>query len=125
MTFFNKKGKTAEQKAQWAKTRLMLRGAVLIYLVIFIIVPLMNPGAEDIDAINPVTRYIMAGFFIIACGGLLAVTVKDYFQGKKTGLFTPEAYTDDSMEDTNLPEKTQSDNMEDYEEYDDDHDENA
>jgi len=125
MSFFNRKGKSAEQKAQWAKTRLMLRGAVLVYLVFFIIVPLMNPETEDIDAMNPVTRYVIVAFFIIACGGLLAVTVKDYFQGKKSGLFTPEAYEDDKIDETDpedQPGEDPENDDEDYE-YDDDDDE--
>ena len=126
MSFFGKKGKTAEQKAQWAKTRLMLRGAVLVYLVFFIIVPLMNPETEDIDAMNPVTRYVIVACFIIACGGLLAVTVKDYFQGKKSGLFTPEAYEDDeiaNIENEATQEEPEDSDENEYDEYDEDYDE--
>ena len=127
MSFFNRKGKSAEQKAQWAKTRLMLRGAVLVYLVFFIIVPLMNPETEDIDAMNPVTRYVIVAFFIIACGGLLAVTVKDYFQGKKSGLFDPETYEDDEIAkiENELtqeePQDSDDDDEYDEDEYDEDY----
>jgi len=126
MSFFGKKGKTAEQKAQWAKTRLMLRGAALVYLVVFIVIPLMNPETEDIDAMNPTTRYIIVAFFIIACGTLLFVTVKDYFQGKKAGLFSPEAYEDDKIAEDNEEDDYEEDDLEEEleEDYEDDHDEN-
>ena len=121
MSFFGKKGKTAEQKAQWAKTRLMLRGAALVYLVVFIVIPLMNPETEDIDAMNPTTRYIIVAFFLIACGGLLFVTLKDYLHAKKAGLFSPEAYEDDKIAEDNEEDNEEAEPEEDY---DDDHDEN-
>jgi len=95
MSFFGKGNKTPQQKAQWAKTRLMLRGAALVYLVVFIIVPMINPETDDIDAMNPMLRYAIIAFFIIASGGLLIVTVLDYIKAKNKGLFEPETYKDE------------------------------
>jgi len=98
MSFFGKSQKTAQQKAQWAKTRLMIRGAALIYLIVFIIIPMINPETEDIDTMAPAIRYAIITFFVIACAALVVVTIKDYIKGKEKGLFDPESYEDDKAE---------------------------
>jgi len=119
MSLFGNRPRSAQQKAQWAKTRLVLRGAALAYLVVFIIIPMINPKPEDIDAMNPIVRYAIIAFFIIACGGLIIVTIRDYFRSQKNGLFSPEAYEDDEVDD--VGESTDSSDDEDEsEDYDDD-----
>jgi len=120
MSFFNKGGKTAEQKAQWAKTRLMLRGAVLVYLIFFIVIPMMNPETEDIDQISPAVRYAMVTFFVAACGGLSYITIKDYLNGKKEGRFSPEYYKDDNAPETDTDEIPEDENNDTADEYEDD-----
>ena len=124
MSFFGKGQKTAQQKAQWAKTRLMLRGAALVYLVVFIVIPMINPETEDIDSMSPMVRYAIIAFFILACGGLAVATIMDYIKGQQKGLFSPEAYEDDKPEvvgdDVN---ETESEDIDEDEEYDDEDEE--
>ena len=118
MSFFGKKPKTAQQKAQMAKTRIMLRGAALFYVVFFIIVPMIRADSGDMD---PVLRYAIIAFFIIACGVLIVLTVMEYMRGQKAGHYNEEGYTDD--EDESDGSVTDSESDDDNDEYDDEYDE--
>ena len=129
MSFFGKKPKTAQQKAQMAKTRIILRGAALVFLVFYVIVPMINPEIEDVEGMHPALRYGILVFFIAATAALAVVTVLDYFRDKKAGRFEADAYTDDEGiagygAVTSEPEaKADGDDDEDYEDDDDDYEE--
>jgi len=115
MSFFGKKPKTAQQKAQMAKTRIMLRGVALIYIVFFIIVPMIQADSGDMD---PLLRYAIIAFFIIASGVLAVLTALEYIRGNKAGRYKEEGYTDD--EDESDGSVTGSESNDDNDENDDD-----
>jgi len=102
MSLFGKKPRTAQQKAHWAKSRIMLRSLALGYVVFFIIIPMINPDIEDAEAMHPTLRYVLLAVLIIFCGALIVGTVLEYIRSRKAGLYEPEAYQDD--EGIALPE---------------------
>ena len=120
MSFFGKKPRTAQQKAQMAKTNIMLRTVAIGYLVFFIIWPLINADPEEVGAMSPVVRWIVIAFFVIASTGLGISTALEYIRGKKSGRYSPEGHTDDEgIESYETSESTSDDD----DEYDDDDDE--
>jgi len=95
MALFGNKPKSAQQKAQWAKTRLLLRTVCLVYLVFYVIVPLIRTPAEGEEALDPVLRYIIIAVFIIVTGVFSALTGLEYYRNRKAGLYNADAYEDD------------------------------
>ena len=126
MALFKDKPKTAQQKAQRAKTSLMIRGVALFYLVFFVIVPLIDSEPEDAASFNPVLRYAIIAFFIIVTAVIAIFTVLEYIRNNKAGRYKAEAYKDDegvegateSIEEDSAEDETDEDD----EEYDDDDD---
>jgi len=123
MSFFGKKSRTAQQKAQWAKTSLLIRVVALGYIIFYVIVPLFQQPAEDAEAMNPAVRYSIAGAFIIATAYLTVQTIITHIRNQKGGLYNADAYKDDEVpgdtSESSEPEDTEDD---DYE-YDEDDDE--
>ena len=95
MSLFSSRPKTAHQKAQWAKTRIVLRVIALLYVVFYVIIPMLDPDIEDVEAIHPALRYGILAFFILACAALIVGTIIEYVKGNKSGKFKAESYTDD------------------------------
>ena len=95
MSFFKPRPRTAQQKAQTAKTRLMFRGVAIIFIVFYVIVPMLNSESELAQEVSATVRYLTAAGFSLAVIGLGTVTVLEYFKSKKAGLFDAKAYTDD------------------------------
>jgi len=95
MSFFKSKPRTAAQKAQQVKSRLMVRGAALAYLIFFIIIPMFRLEPEEAEAMNPTLRYGILAFFILASAALVVLTLLDFIRGRKNGIFSPESYEDD------------------------------
>ena len=128
MSFFGKKPRTAQQKAQWAKTRVMFRGIALLYLVFYIIVPMLNPDVEDVESMHPALRYGILVFFIVVCTFLIITTIVEYYRSNKAGLYKPEAYTDDegigdntvTDSGTDSDSENEDDEDEDYDDEDED-----
>jgi flagellar biosynthesis/type III secretory pathway M-ring protein FliF/YscJ len=123
MALFGNKPKTAQQKSQWAKSRLILRGACLVFIVFYVIFPLMNPAPEDADAMNPTLRYIIVAVFIVIVAAFTVLTVLEYFRYKKAGLYEAEGYKDD--EGAGVAPEAAGENDDDYDdddEYEDDED---
>jgi len=125
MSFFGKKPRTAQQKAQMAKTNIMLRSVALGYLVFFIIWPLINADPEEMGSMNPAVRWGVIAFFVIACTWLGISTALEYVRNKKAGKYSAEGHTDDEgVEVYNEPETpSDDDDDDDDDEYDDDDDE--
>jgi len=124
MALFGKKPRTAQQKAQWAKTRIMIRAAALIYIVVYILVPLINPSPEDVESINPVLRWAIVAAFAIATVAIGIQTTLEFIRNNKAGNYKAEAYTDDP-ELTEAYDAEASDNKgseNDDDEHDDDDD---
>jgi len=95
MVLFGNKPQTAQQKAQRAKTSLMIRAVALFYIIVFVIVPLINAGPEDAEGIDPTLRYATIAFFIIATAAITVTSVLEYIRNNKAGRYKAEAYTDD------------------------------
>jgi hypothetical protein len=95
MAVFQRKPKTAGQKAQWEKTRLIVRGAVLVFVFVYIIVPLLGTVPEDESSMSPTVRYIIVAVFTVAVAVLTVITILEYFRYKKSGLYDAAAYKDD------------------------------
>ena len=95
MSFFGKRPKTAQQKAQMAKTRIMLRAVALGFLVFYVIIPMIDPDIEDVEGMHPMLRYGILAFFIIACLGLAILTIQEFVRSRKAGLYDAAAYKDD------------------------------
>ena len=121
MSLFGNKPRTAQQKAQWAKTSIMLRAAALFYVVFFVIVPMLTPSVEEAEQMDPVLRYVILAFFIIACGYLTIVSILEYYRNSKSGRYNADAYTDDEGIEGSTNEELPSDNEE-YNEDDEDYD---
>jgi len=120
MSFFGKKPKSAQQKAQMAKTRIMLRGVALVFLIFYVILPMIDADVEDVESMHPMLRYGILAFFIIACIWLVIATVLEYVRNKKAGLYTADGYEDDEgIERFEEPEPEPSDENEDDDEDDD------
>ena len=124
MSLFGKKARTAQQKAQWAKTRIMLRAIALLYFIFYILIPLINPSAEDAAAINTTLRWVIVVVFSIAAVALVTQTTMEYIRNHKAGNYKAEAYTDDegvvgAADDS----ESSDDDDDDDDEYDDDDDE--
>jgi len=122
MSLFGNKPRTAQQKAQWAKTSIMLRAAALFYVVFFVIVPMLTPSVEEAEQMDPVLRYVILAFFIIACGYLTIVSILEYYRNSKSGRYNAEAYTDDEGLEENTVEEPAHKSDEDDEDYDDEDD---
>ena len=130
MALFKDKPRTAQQKAQRAKTSLMIRAVALFYLVFFVIVPLFETDPEEAASFNPVLRYAIIAFFIIVTAIITVFTVLEYIRNNKAGRYKAEAYKDDEgvegateiAEEDSSDEETDDDGeeYEDDEEYDDD-----
>ena len=120
MSLFRKRPKTAQQKAQMAKSRIMIRALAIAFLVWYVIIPFINMGPEDIEEVGAVLRYVVIVFFILACVAVAALTIHDYIKDKKAGKFDPASYTDDVIEGA---EETVDDNDGDEDDDDDDEDE--
>jgi len=132
MSLFGNKPKTAQQKAQWAKTRVMIRGVALVYVVFYVIVPMFNMDIEEAESMHPALRYSVIAFFILVCTALIISTIVEFLRGQKDGRYKAEAYTDDegagsaaatesASEDND--EKEDDVDEDDYYEDDDDEDE--
>ena len=98
MALFGNKPKTAHQKAQRAKTRIMLRAIALLYVIFYIIIPMIDNRTEEFEAVHPAFRYGVLAFFIIVCVYLSVTTILEYIRNNKAGLYKAEAYTDDEEE---------------------------
>ena len=124
MSFFGRKPKTAQQKAQMAKTRILLRGLALGFLIYYVIIPMFNPSIEDVEAMHPALRYGILAFFIIASAGLTITTILEYIRNKKAGLYEADAYTDDEgVYSDSVAGASESDEDEDDDDDDDEYDE--
>ena len=125
MALFKDKPKTAQQKAQRAKTSLMIRAVALFYLIFFVIVPLIDAAPEDTENLNPVLRYAIIAFFIIVTAVIGIFTILEYIRNNKAGRYKAEAYKDDEGVEgatENAEEDSADDETEDDEEYDDEDD---
>ena len=128
MAFFKEKPKTAQQKAQRAKTSLMIRGVAIFYLIFFVIVPLIDSDPEDAASFSPVLRYAIIAFFIIVTAVIGVFTVLEYIRNNKAGRYKAEAYKDDegiegmaeSAEEDAADEDDEDDEYDDDDDYDDD-----
>jgi len=126
MSLFGNRPRTAQQKAQWAKTRIMIRGAALVYIVFYVVLPMIRADVEEADAINPTLRIAIIVFFIVVCIALSIGTILEYIRNNKAGLYKAEAYTDDegagggSVAEAASGDEEDEDNDDD--EYDDDED---
>ena len=128
MSLFGNKPRTAQQKAQWAKTRIMIRAAALLYVVFYIVIPMIRNEVEEADAINPTLRIVIIVLFVVVCTALIIGTVVEYIRNNKAGLYKAEAYTDDEgVESTGTPEtptgEAEDEEDEEDEEDDDDYEE--
>ena len=126
MSFFGKKSRTAQQKAQWAKTSLLIRVVALGYIIFYVIIPLFQIPPEDAEAMNPVLRYSIAGAFIVATAYLTVQTIITHIRNQKGGLYNADAYKDDEEpgETSESSENSEPEDKEDEDdEYDDDDDE--
>jgi len=124
MALFKDKPKTAQQKAQRAKTSLMIRAVALFYLIFFVIVPLIDAEPEDTEGFNPVLRYAIIAFFIIVTAVIGIFTILEYIRNNKAGRYKAEAYKDDEGVEgaTENAEEDSADDDEDDDAYDDDDD---
>lgn len=95
MSIFSNKPRTAAQKAQGEKTRLIFRAAILVLLVFYLVLPLIRAYFDGEDYLPTGWQIAIIIFFVIAIGALSAVTINDYIKGKKSGRFDPEFYKDD------------------------------
>ena len=113
-----------------AKTNLVLRSVALLYLVFFIIVPMINPEEiDEAESMHPTLRYAIAAGFIIVTAALGISMIREYFRNKKAGRYSPEGYKDDEelegVEDTSQNSEDGDDTNEDYDDdeyYDEDYD---
>ena len=125
MSIFGNKPRTAQQKAQSAKMRLMIRLVACLYLVFYIIIPMLRDAPDD-DSMPLVWRVIIITFFIISVGVVAGISLKEYLIKRKTGGFKPEAYEDDpgivKPEEEHDTDDDPDDDDYDYED-DDDYDE--
>ena len=128
MSLFGNKPKSAQQKAQWAKTRIMIRAIVILYFIFYILIPLINTAPEDAEVMNPILRWSIVAVFSIAAVALGAQTAMEYFRNQKAGNYKAEAYTDDSelneiIDDSETTDSDISKNNEDEYEGEDEYDE--
>ena len=126
MAFFKDKPRTAHQKAQRAKTSLMIRAVALFYLVFFVIVPLIDNEPEDAASFSPVLRFAIIAFFIIVTAVIAIFTVLEYIRNNKAGRYKAEAYEDDEgvegVEESAEEDSAEDETDDDDDEYDDDDD---
>ena len=125
MSFFGKKPRTAQQKAQSAKTRILLRSIALGYVIFYIVIPMMSPDFEEAESMHPALRYGVLAFFIVVCTALVIGTVLEFIRNRKAGLYNADAYEDDegiespAVEEPE-PDEDEDDNGDDDEYYDED-----
>jgi len=123
MGFFGKKSRTAHQKAQWEKTRLMLRIVAVFFVVFYVIVPFFNMTPDEIEEVGPIFRYIVIVGFIIACVGISVLTLFEYMKNKKAGKYDASAYTDDEGNTDNSDNSESGGDIDDVEDDEDGEDE--
>ena len=117
MALFGNKPKSAQQKAQWAKTRILLRAVCLVYLIFYVIVPLIRTPQDGEEAIDPVLRIIIIAVFVIVTGVFSVLTILEYLRNRKEGRYEAGAYEDDeglgeteaSAEERNQEDRDQED----------------
>jgi len=125
MAVFGNKPKTAQQKAQWAKTSITLRTVALLYVVFYVIIPMINPEAEEIDSMSPLVRYGVLAFFILVSGYLIISTIMEFIRNNNAGRYRAEAYTDDEgiVIVESIAKENESEEIIDEADFDDNYDE--
>ena len=113
MGLFGNKKRTAQQKANMAKSRIMLRAVAIGFIVFYVIVPILNPADEDAYALDPVVRYITGAAFIVAAIVITVLTVLEYIRGKKTGRYDAKGYEDDEDDEEHSETENADSNGED------------
>ena len=98
MSLFKKRPKTAQQKAQRAQMRIVLRVFCCAYMVFYIIIPLLREAPEE-DNMNPTLRFVIVAAFIAFTAVILVISVIDFYRSWKAGLFKAEAYEDDEVDE--------------------------
>lgn len=94
MPFFKQRPRTAQQKAQRTQMRIIVRLACCVYLVFYVIVPMLKPQAEE-NTMNPVLRISIVAAFIAAVILIGVLTVREVIINWKAGLYKAAAYKDD------------------------------
>ena len=122
MALFGKKPRSAQQKAQWAKTRIMIRAAALAYIIFYVLIPLINASPEDVESMNPILRWSIVVAFGVVTAALIVQTTLEYIRNQKAGNYKAEAYTDDPelSEASNGNGASVSKDTDDDDEHDDD-----
>ena len=97
MSFFGKRPKSAQQKAQRAQFRALAQVLCCIYLIFYVIIPMVESLPDD-DGVSPTLKMILIVVFSIATVLLMFLTVRDFIVNIKTGKYKAEAYTSDPIE---------------------------
>ena len=122
MALFKKRPQTAQQKAQKAQMRIVVRLACCAYIIFYVILPLIREPSDE-GGMNPTLKIIIIAAFIAITAVVIVVTVLEVVRNWKAGLYKASSYTDDEDENSepeirNLEPGTED--GEDDDEYDDD-----
>ena len=124
MSFFSNKPRTAQQKAQGAKMRMMIRLVAIGYLVFYIIVPMIRDAPDD-DSIPMFWRIVIIVFFIAAVSVIGVISAVEFITKQKTGGYKADAYEDDPgiskpyEEPADIDDEDDEDDEDDFEDDDD------
>ena len=94
MPIFKKRPKTAQQKAQGAQMRILVRVLCCAYIIFYVIIPLIR-DVPDESSMSPTIRTIIIAAFIIITAAIIVVTIFEVIRNWKAGLYKATAYTDD------------------------------
>ena len=94
MALFKKRPQSAQQKAQRAQIRVAVRLACCIYIVFYVIIPLIREPYEG-GGMSPTMRIIVITAFSVITAAIMVATVIEVVRNWKAGLYKASSYTDD------------------------------
>jgi len=98
MAFFKKRPKTAQQKAQGAQMRILIRFLCCAYIIFYVIIPLMRDVPDGDSSMSPTFRLTVVAVFIAVTAAIIVFTIVEVIRNWKAGLYKATAYTDDESE---------------------------
>ena len=96
MPFLKKKPKTAQQKAQSAQMRILLRLACCAYIIFYVIIPLIRDAPEP-DSMDPTLKTVVIVAFSAITAAIIVFTIIEFVRNWKAGFYKAAAYTDDEV----------------------------